>query len=300
MRPPVPDPPKEDTQTWQMIAAGAATDDPGTVEAVALVTTASYISNLDTTVEDREADGVRYFVATPVRHSPDDPRVLLFLHGGGFTFGGGPTARKSTQILAGCYEMVTWGVDYRQLPDAPFPAGLDDCVAVYMQLLESHGPEEIFIGGQSGGANLCAALLLRLHDEGIPFPAAAALVSPPADFTEAGDTYVTNSFTLGEGGLTNMADFYRGDFDLDHPYVSPLFGTFGPDFPPVILTTGTRDFLLSDTVRLHRKMLKAGMQAELHVWEAAPHGMFGGRTPEDQEVVDQNRKFFDSVWNPGN
>ncbi|WP_447590406.1 alpha/beta hydrolase fold domain-containing protein [Microbacterium lacticum] len=296
-RPPVPDPPKDDAQTWRAIAEQASTEEPGTVEALALVTTAGVITDVAATVEDRQTDrGATYFVAVPDAIAGDDTRALLFLHGGGFTFGGGPTARRSTQILAGAYGVRTYGVDYRQLPEAPFPAGLDDVVDVYRQILTEHEPRSVALAGQSGGSNLAAALLLRARDEGIPFPVAVGLISPPVDLTQSGDSYKTNAFTIGPGGLTNMADFYRGDFPLDHPYVSPLFGEYTSEFPPTILTAGTRDFLLSDTVRLHRKLLGAGVRAELHVWEGAPHGMFMGRAPEDYEQVAQVRRFLEDAW----
>jgi epsilon-lactone hydrolase len=294
--PPVPGPSKDDTEAWRAIAAVAATDEPGTVEAIALVTTAAVLTGLAAEVEAHDVDGATYFVATPEGLSPDDARVLFFIHGGGFTFGGGPTARRSTQILAGAYGVRTYGIDYRQLPEAPFPAGLDDVMAVYKKILDEHRPESVAVAGQSGGANLSAALLLRARDEGLPLPVAVGLISPPADLTQAGDTYATNAFTMAPGGLTNMADFYRGEYPLDHPYVSPLFGTFTAEFPPTILTAGTRDFLLSDTVRLHRKLLAAGVRAELHVWEGAPHGMFMGRAPEDREQLTQVRRFLEEAW----
>lgn len=293
---PIPDPPKDDVATWQFIAGIAASEDPATVEAVALVTTAGVITGVDATTESHEVDGARYFVSVPDGVDPSDSRVLLFIHGGGFTFGGGATARRSTQIIAGAYGVTTYGIDYRQLPEAPFPAGLDDVMSVYRELLTQHQPRDIAVAGQSGGANLSAALLLRASDEGLPLPVAVALISPPVDLTEAGDTYQTNRFTIGSGGLTNLAEFYRGDHPLDHPYLSPLFGEWTAQFPPVILTSGTRDFLLSDTVRLHRAMLSAGVAAELHVWEGAPHGMFGGRAPEDHEQVAQVRTFLEKAW----
>jgi acetyl esterase/lipase len=69
-----------------------------------------------------------------------------------------------------------------------------------------------------------------------------------------------------------------------------------PAFPPMILTAGTRDFLLSDTVRMHRKLLASGVHAELHVWEGAPHGLFMGRAPEDREQVAQVRAFLEAAW----
>lgn len=296
MRPPVPDPPKEDVEGWKMVAAAASSEEPNTVEAVALVTTAGVITGIPAEIEAHRVGDAKYFVATPDGLADGDERVLLFIHGGGFTFGGGHVARRSTEIIAGCYGVTTWGMDYRQLPEAPFPAGLDDVLAVYRELLKSRSPKNIFVAGQSGGANLSAALLLRARDEGLPMPAAVGLISPPADLTQSGDSYKTNAFTLAPGGLTNMAEFYRGEFPLEHPYVSPLFGEWSDVFPPIILTAGTRDFLLSDTVRLHRALLKAGVRAELHVWEGAPHGMFMGRAPEDAEQVAQVRRFFEQVW----
>ncbi|WP_284984484.1 alpha/beta hydrolase [Arthrobacter sp. efr-133-TYG-118] len=291
-----PQPVPEDVEGWRALVAVAADESPETVEAVALVTTASVVTDVAVAVEPREAGGAKYFVATPDNTATDDDRVLLFIHGGGFTFGAGPVAHRSTELVAGCYGVRTWGMDYRQLPDDPFPAGLDDCMAVYRQLLTEHRAESIAIAGQSGGANLTAALLLRARDEGLPLPAAVGLISPPADLTQSGDTYQTNGFTIPQGGLTNMARFYAGGYELDHPYVSPLFGTYSSDFPPTILTAGTRDFLLSDTVRLHRKLLHAGVRAELHVWEGAPHGMFMGRAPEDREQVAQVRRFLEDAW----
>jgi len=296
LRPPVPDPPREDIEAWKALVSVATSEDPPTVEALALVTTAAVLTGVPAEVETHQLGAATFFVATPEGLQDGDERVLLFLHGGSFTFGGGPTARRSTEIIAGCYGVTTWGVDYRQLPEAPFPAGLDDVLAVYRELLKTHRPQSIAIAGQSGGANVSAALLLRAKDEGLPLPAAAGLISPATDFTQAGDTFATNASTLPPGGITNLVEFYRGDFPLDHPYVSPLFGDWTSEFPPTILTSGTRDFALSDTVRLHRKLLAAGVRAELHVWEGAPHGMFEGRAPEDAEQVAQVRRFLEAAW----
>lgn len=291
-----PNPTADDDAGWAALGEFAASTDPGMVEALARATTGAVDSDITVTIEAHETDGARYFNAVPDGLADNDDRVLLCIHGGGFTFGGGATARRSTELIAGNYGIRTWGVDYRELPDNPFPAGLDDVMAVYKHLLTMHSPDSIAIVGQSGGANLSAALLLRARDEGLPFPAVVGLISPPADLTQAGDSYQTNGFTLAADGLTSMAQRYRGKYPLDHPYVSPLFGSYSSNFPPTILTAGTRDFLLSDTVRLHRKLLRAGVVAELHIWEGAPHGLFMGQAPEDREQVAQVRRFFEKAW----
>ena len=295
-RPASPNPDADDEAGWQALGQVAASTDPAMVEVLAMATTGAVVSDIAATVEAREIDGARFFVAEPDGLAPDDERVLFYIHGGGMTFGGGETARRSTQLLAGDFGVRVWGMDYRQLPDHPFPAGLDDCMTVYRALLRERRPQSIAIAGQSGGANLSAALLLRSRDEGLALPVAAGLISPPTDLTGAGDSYAVNGFTLAPGGLSNMAERYRGAAPLEHPHISPLFGEFDQEFPPVILTAGTRDFLLSDTVRLHRKLLAAGVRAELHVWEGAPHGLFMGQAPEDREQIAQVRRFFEDAW----
>ncbi|MGN6620152.1 MAG: alpha/beta hydrolase, partial [Sphingomonas sp.] len=83
--------------------------------------------------------------------------------------------------------------------------------------------------------------------------------------------------------------------DLADPYLSPLFGDLR-GFPPTFLQTGTRDLFLSNTVRMHRTLRKADVEAELHVFEAMPHGGFMGGTPEDYEVEAEIRRFIRASW----
>ena len=123
-------------------------------------------------------------------------------------------------------------------------------------------------------------------------------MTPAADLTEAGDSHQTNlgldPLIPGSGKQTFL--LYAAGQDLRHPYLSPLNGDFSPGFPPAILTTGTRDMLLSDTVLLHRALRRAGIPAELHVTEAAGHGGFLGQAPEDQEILGEVRRFAETHW----
>ena len=84
---------------------------------------------------------------------------------------------------------------------------------------------------------------------------------------------------------------YAGGHDLRDPYLSPIFGDL-TGFPPTLLATGTRDVLLSDTVRFHRALRALDVPAELHVLEAAPHGFFRGATPEDRELNREVQRFI--------
>ncbi len=182
-------------------------------------------------------------------------------------------------------------------PVHPYPAPLDDCVAVYQALLQRHRPEDIIVGGGSAGANLAAALILRARDEGSPLPAAALLMSPEIDLTESGDTFQTNlgvDTVIGSFIPVNL--MYADGHDLAHPYLSPLFGDFSKGFPPTLLTAGTRDLFLSNAVRMHRALRRAGVVAELHVLEAAPHGGFFGISPEEAELWVDILQFTETHW----
>ena len=242
--------------------------------------------------------GAYVYEIVPTALADGDRRVYLDIHGGAFVFGAGECCRVMSVGTAARFGARVWAVDYRMPPDHPFPAGLDDCLTAYRALLSDHDPAEIIVGGASAGGNLAAALILRARDEGLPLPAAVVLMTPGVDLTASGDSLQTN---LGLDPLLTGASaptfaMYAGDRDLTDPYVSPLFGDFAPGFPPTILTTGTRDRLLSDTVRMHRALRRAGIPADLHVTEAAGHGGFFGTAPEDHEIEREIRDFAESHW----
>jgi monoterpene epsilon-lactone hydrolase len=251
------------------------------------------------TVRNRDlAGGGRVYEITPAGLGDGDERVYLDIHGGAFIHGGGELCATMAAGTAVRMAARVWAVDYRMPPDHPFPAALDDCLAAYRALLAERPPERIVVGGASAGGNLTAALILRARDEGLPLPAAAVLMTPAADLTEAGDSHQTNlgldPLIPGSGKQTFL--LYAAGRDLADPYLSPLNGDFSKGFPPAILTTGTRDMLLSDTVLLHRALRLAGIPAELHVTEAAGHGGFLGMAPEDQEILREVRRFAETHW----
>jgi acetyl esterase/lipase len=250
------------------------------------------------TVVTRDLPAARVYEITPDGLDAGDERIYLDIHGGGFIWGGGELCAAMAVGTAARMAVRVWAVDYRMPPDHPFPAALDDCLAAYRALLGERPPERVIVGGASAGGNLAAALILRARDEGLPLPAAVVLMTPGADLTEAGDSHQTNLGLdpLIPGSSRQAFLLYAAGEDLSHPYLSPLNGDFTEGFPPAILTTGTRDMLLSDTVLLHRALRRAGVPAELHVTEAAGHGGFMGMAPEDQEILREVRRFADTHW----
>jgi len=239
-------------------------------------------------VEDREIAGVLTYVAGVDDGGP----VYLGIHGGALIYGSGTFCRFVAAMDAMTSGMLAWGPDYRTAPRHPYPAALDDCVAVYRALLDIRDPADVFVGGVSAGGNLAAALMLRARDEGLPMPAALMLGTPEVDLTESGDSFnVLDGVDNTLGRLLEVNRLYANGHDLADPYLSPLFGDL-TGFPPTFLHTGTRDLFLSNTVRMHRRLRAAGVDAELHVFEAMPHGGFRG-APEDEELRCEIRRFLD-------
>jgi len=244
-------------------------------------------------VDEMDVDGVRVFVVTPHALSPDAPGVLLDIHGGAFIVCGGDCCRAEAISLAGDMQARVWSVDYRMPPDHPYPAALDDCLAVYRRLLQVRRAEEIVVGGASAGANLAAALVLRARDEGLPLPAGAVLHTPALDLTNAGDSIETNKGldAVLTGDMDVISHLYAGGHDLKHPYLSPVFGDLSRGFCATFLSAGTRDLFLSDAVRMHGALRAADVPAELHITEAASHGGFHG-APEEERLNREARKFI--------
>ena len=239
---------------------------------------------LPMTSELQQIGGVATYVVTPDGvPTRDDGPVFLSIHGGGLIMGGGDLTRVMTEISALSASVVHWAPDYRMPPTYPYPAALDDVVAVYKALLEVRDPEQIIVGGGSAGGNLAAALLLRAKAEGLPMPAALVLLTPEVDLTESGDSFVTLAdVSVGLQSLRDANLLYAGGQDLTDPYLSPLFGDL-TGFPPTLLISGTRDLFLSNTVRMHRKLREAGVEADLHIFDARPHAGYGN-APEETAV----------------
>jgi len=213
-------------------------------------------------------------------------RAIFYVHGGAYVHGSGLAAAHMALPLVTKAQVRTFSVDYRMPPDHPFPAGLDDTVAAYRWLLERFDAGNIVVVGGSAGGGLAASFMLKARDLGLSLAGACVLATPEADLTESGDTFETNDTidVVLKHRLTETIALYANGHDLRDPYLSAVFGDFSQGFPPAMLVSGTRDLFLSNTVILHRALLRAGCEAELHIWEAMPHGGFFG-APEDGEVL---------------
>jgi acetyl esterase/lipase len=249
-------------------------------------------------VEETTTGGVRTDIITPLTlPEANRNRVLINLHGGGFNSDSGSLIEGIP--IANLAKTKVVSVYYRLAPENPFPAAVDDVVAVYKELLKTYKPGSIGIFGTSAGAILTAEVAVRLKQSGLPLPAALGIFSGLGDFSRVGDS--RQLFTLsglpGEmqpidpNHLPN--DDYAGKSDRKDPVLSPLFADLH-GMPPTLLVTSTRDILLSDTSTLHRALLQAGADAHLVVFEALPHAFwYHFQLPETKEALELMAKFFD-------
>lgn len=248
-------------------------------------------------------DGVYTDVVEPVDGltKANKGRVLINLHGGGFVMG----ARTNGQLEAipvaglGKYKVVT--VDYRQGPENRFPAGSEDVATVYRELLKTYKPEDIGIYGCSAGGLLAAQAVAWFQKEKLPRPGAIGIFCASAGNLGAGDSRYTASVLNGQmppppskdGDLARTP--YFAGADMNDPLVSPANH---PDviaqFPPTLVITATRDFAMSSALDTHRQLVKAKVDADLHVWDGLQHFFFADvDLPESQEAYQVMVDFFD-------
>ena len=222
-------------------------------------------------------------------------KVLLNLHGGGFNSDSG--SYTETIPIAGYTKIKVVAVLYRLAPEHPFPAAVDDSVAVYKELLKTYKPDHIVIYGTSAGAILTPEVAVKLKELGLPMPAALGVFSGMGDFSLPGDSqaiYALQGLSghLDPPGAGPHPREYAGSTDPKNPVLSPIYADLH-GMPPTLFVTSGRDMLLSGTVNLHRAFLHAGVDARLVVFDALPHAFwYDQNLPEAIEANHMMADFF--------
>jgi acetyl esterase/lipase len=223
------------------------------------------------TVADDVIAGVPVRRIAPAGGPADPAKVLLNIHGGGFATDSGSLTENIPIAALGQIEVVA--VLYRFAPEHPYPAAVDDVLAVYRALLATHAPEHIAVYGASAGAVIGPQLMMRLRQEGLPLPAALGVFSGEADLTGTADSLRIFARAIEGQVLIDAKHAYVGGADPADPLLSPILGDLS-HFPPTLLISSGRDVLLSGTVNLHRALGDAGVPAELLVYDALPHAFW--------------------------
>jgi epsilon-lactone hydrolase len=244
--------------------------------------------------------GIPVRIVTPIDPIPHDKadHVLINLHGGGFTTDSG-SLTESIPIANLTHTKVV-AVLYRLAPEYPFPAAVDDSVAVYKELLKTYKPQHIAIYGASAGGILTGEVAVKIKQLGLPMPGALGIFTGTGDFSTLGDTQAIYSVTGLGGHLTPPGEGvqwltdYVGSADPKDPVLSPLYADLH-GMPPTLFLTSTRDMMLSGTAILHRAFLRAGVDAQLAVFEALNHGFwYEANLPESKEADEMIARFFDT------
>ena len=258
----------------------------------------AYRAAYPATVTSGTIGGVPVRIITPpVIGTGKADRVLVNFHGGGFNSDSG--SLTETIPIANLTQTKVIAVLYRLAPEHPFPASVEDTVAVYKELLKTYKPRNIACYGTSAGAILTAETAVKLKQLGLPMPGALGIFSGMGDFSKPGDSramYALNGLSGHLGmpvpGLQDPE--YVGTTDAKDPVLSPMYADLR-GMPPTLFITSGRDLLLSGTTILHRAFLRAGVDAQLVVFEALPHAFWNDvDLPESREADEIMGRFFDT------
>ncbi|HEX9491643.1 MAG TPA: alpha/beta hydrolase [Thermoanaerobaculia bacterium] len=248
----------------------------------------------DVTCEPVNAGGVSAeWIAAP---GAEQDRVILYLHGGGYVIGSINTHRAMIARIARASNARALAIDYRLVPEHPFPAAVDDATAAYKWLLaQGYKPAKIVIAGDSAGGGLTLATLVALRDSGQPMPAGAVPISPWTDLEGSGDSVRSRAAKdpmVSQDSLGGMAKHYFGDHDPKNPLISPLHADYR-ELPPMLIQVGDAEILLDDSTRVAERAKRAGVNVELEVWDDMIHvwHVFAKLLPEGQQAIDKVGKF---------
>ncbi len=246
-------------------------------------------------IEAIHIDGTPCLQINPSDWSAHDGLCILYCYGGGMVEGGPYEDLIITTGLAHHLSARVVSVDYRLAPEHPYPAAQQDVTRVYAVLLDDYGASRLALAGESSGGNLALALMVQLRDQKIDLPLCAALFSPWVDLSSRGDNLEINDDrdpTLNTAWVNAAASLYAPNQALDDPAISPLYAELN-GLPPIIISTGSRDLLLSGCLSLARKLRDSGVDCDLRVWEGLWHVFeFYDEIPEAAQSIREMADFI--------
>ncbi len=282
-------PPPKTAEDWDRVNAG--------FNAFVEHMDAPRLATFPETNKDDTLDGVK-IIRISSDASAKDGRLLIYVHGGGYTMGSARSNLLEAVEMAHATGLPVISVDYTLVPHGNWQNATGEVLKVYAGLIkEGHKPGRIGLFGGSAGGGLIGGAVFKIRDAGLPLPGALVLGSPWSDITETGDSYCTLANAdpiLTYEDLKAGADLYADPKDQKNPYVSPVYGDYSKGYPPMLLQGGTREIFLSNVVRQYQAAVSAGQVAVLDLYEGMPHGFqaFVPDAPESQHALKQAADFF--------
>jgi acetyl esterase/lipase len=253
----------------------------------------------DVRVETADANGVAAeWTATP---EADSERVILYLHGGGYTTGSLKSHRHMVAQAGREARARTMALEYRLAPEHPFPAAVEDAVASYRFLLSrGFSANRIAVAGDSAGGGLTVALLVSLRDAGLPLPACAWCISPWVDLEGTGASMTAKATVdpmVQQGYLIELAEAYLNGADPRTPLAAPLHADL-KGLPPILIQVGSAETLLDDAVRLAGAAGSADVRVRLEVWPDMIHvwQLFYQQVAAGRRALAEAGAFIRSNW----
>lgn len=216
-----------------------------------------------------------------IPHASGPLPVVIFAHGGGWTFGNIDTHDGTMRWLAAMSDCAILGIDYRLAPEHPFPAGMNDiCDSIDYVASGACGSTcdggRIALAGDSAGANIALGTLLNRRDEGLPLPATACLFYgcyAPLFDTRSHAANGNGDFMLTTDMMRWYWNHYLGGLNGDHApgACTPLHAALS-GLPPLYLNAAALDPLLDDSMILCERLARAGVQYTFDLWPGVVHG----------------------------
>ena len=228
----------------------------------------------------------------------DDGSILFHIHGGSFVLGGGSGVLLMATLNAAYSGRRVVSVDYSLSPHTRWPTVLEEIVSAWQSMIDDRNPRAVGIVGESAGGCLALTTTLALRERHLRMPDAVVVQSPIVDLAQKGDTNVTlkAADNLDSQFVNASLRAFVDEAMFDNFLVSPISADFTAGFPPTLIQAGTREFVLSDSVRLHRALRRAKMASRLEVYEGMPHvfQMSLSDVPEGREAWSEVGEFWTS------
>ena len=257
-------------------------------------------------------DVVRETTITPIRargvpgswfRRPEsrEDRVVVYLHGGGYSVGSVRSHRDLIARLCRASGARVLAIDYRLAPEHPFPAQLDDATSAYEWLIDQGiSPASTAIAGESAGGGLTLSTLLQLRQRGHALPAAAALVSPWVDLEARSPSYHENRRFdfVTRRAISAYVRRFVPPHSIRESLAAPIHAELH-DLPPMLIQVGQVESLRDEGVELADRIRGAGGKVTLEVWDDMIHAfhVFAPMLPEARDAIDRMGAHFIEQWN---
>lgn len=222
--------------------------------------------------------------------------IVLYIHGGGLVSGSAKGTKGYCSMLAKKMGCRVISIDYALAPEKPYPNGLNDCYKAYMEIRKLYPTSKIALTGESGGAYLCFALMVRLIKNNVELPSCVVAHSGGFDMSGSLERNYDEieDITVNGGAFQAAQKMYAPNMDIRNPEISPVFFEDFSKFPPAVFTCDAKETLKADSYAMYEKYIQAGVDATLYEFENTFHAFapIGTMAPETTKLLEENGEFI--------